>query len=44
MTSVRAIVFQNEQVLVFEERNGQPYTMPGGRVESGETIMEALHR
>ena len=43
VSSVRAIVFKDDQVLVIENVDGAGI-LPGGRVEEGETLMETLRR
>ncbi|HEX9896499.1 MAG TPA: NUDIX domain-containing protein [Dehalococcoidales bacterium] len=44
VSSVRAIVFHDNSVLVVKEKNGQLYITPGGRVEPGEKLDETLRR
>jgi 8-oxo-dGTP pyrophosphatase MutT (NUDIX family) len=44
VTSVRAIVFRGEEVLVVREPGGAYYVVPGGRREPGETIEATLRR
>jgi 8-oxo-dGTP pyrophosphatase MutT (NUDIX family) len=44
VSSVRAIVFRNRSVLVVKQTNGHVYILPGGRVEKGENLPEALRR
>jgi 8-oxo-dGTP diphosphatase len=44
VTSVRAIVFHGEEVLVVREPGGEYYVVPGGRREPGETIEATLRR
>ena len=43
VSSVRAIVFRGDQVLVMRNRDGT-HIFPGGRVECGESQVEALRR
>ncbi len=43
VSSVRAIVFKDNQVLVIDTVDGAGI-LPGGRVEEGETLMETLRR
>ena len=43
MTSVRALVFRNETILLMQNVNG-PHIFPGGRVEAGESHLDALRR
>jgi 8-oxo-dGTP diphosphatase len=44
VTSVRAIVFRGEDVLVVREPTGSYSVVPGGRREPGETIEATLRR
>lgn len=44
ISSARSIVFKGESVLVASQENGHQYILPGGRLESGESPLEALHR
>jgi len=44
VSSVRAIVFRENSVLVITSRQGQLYILPGGRVETGELPLETLKR
>lgn len=43
VTSVRALVFHNDDILLMQNRD-RTHILPGGRVESGETPLHALHR
>ncbi|MYB48804.1 MAG: NUDIX hydrolase [Dehalococcoidia bacterium] len=43
VTSVRALVFRDESILLMQNVNG-PHIIPGGRVESGESHLDALRR
>ncbi len=43
VTSVRALVFRDESILLMQNVNG-PHVHPGGRVESGESHLDALRR
>ena len=43
VTSVRALVFRNETILLMQNVNG-PHIFPGGRVEAGESHLDALRR
>ena len=43
VTSVRAIVFRDESILLMQNVNG-PHIFPGGRVEAGESHLDALRR
>lgn len=44
VSSVRAIVFHDDSVIVMKEKNGHLYITPGGRVEPGEQLEETLRR
>jgi 8-oxo-dGTP pyrophosphatase MutT (NUDIX family) len=44
VSSVRALVFKDASVLVVRDNNGEPYLLPGGRREKGESELETLHR
>lgn len=44
ITSARAVVMRDEQVLVAEDRDGQRHILPGGRLEAGELPDVALRR
>ena len=42
---VRAFIFNPEgQILLVRHKSGLPWTLPGGHVEAGENIHEAMHR
>ena len=43
VSSVRALVFRDESILLMQNVNG-PHIFPGGRVEAGESHLEALRR
>ena len=43
MSSVRALVFRDESILLMHNVDG-PHIIPGGRVESGESHLDALRR
>jgi ADP-ribose pyrophosphatase YjhB (NUDIX family) len=43
ITSVRSLVFHNDSILLMENRDRE-HVLPGGRIEAGESPMEALHR
>ena len=44
ISSARSIVFKGNSVLVISQENGHQYITPGGRLEPGESPLEALHR
>lgn len=44
ISSARSIVFKENSVLVVSQENGHQYILPGGRLEQGESPLEALHR
>lgn len=43
ITSVHIVAFQADRILVVRDRKGQ-FGFPGGRLEIGETLEEAMHR
>ncbi|MEZ4590153.1 MAG: NUDIX hydrolase [Chloroflexota bacterium] len=43
-SSVRAILLRNDAVMVVRDYQNNPYIIPGGRREPGETIGQTLHR
>lgn len=43
ITSVRTLVFHNGSILLLRNRDGARI-LPGGRLEYGETLLDALHR
>ena len=43
VSSVRALVFRHESILLMQNVNG-PHICPGGRVEAGESHLDALRR
>ena len=43
VVSVRALVFRDESILLMQNVNG-PHILPGGRVEVGESHLDALSR
>ena len=43
VVSVRALVFREESILLMQNING-PHILPGGRVEAGESHLDALRR
>jgi ADP-ribose pyrophosphatase YjhB (NUDIX family) len=44
VSSVRAIILRDDEILVFRDHNGTAHILPGGRLEAGETIMDTLDR
>lgn len=44
ITSVRAIFFRGDEVMVIQDHQDDPYVVPGGRRDPGETVLETLHR
>jgi 8-oxo-dGTP pyrophosphatase MutT (NUDIX family) len=44
ISSVRAILFRNDEVMVIRDHRNEPYIIPGGRREPGETVLETLQR
>ncbi len=44
VSSMRAIVFHGNSILVVKQTDGHPYITPGGRVEPGEQLDETLRR
>jgi 8-oxo-dGTP pyrophosphatase MutT (NUDIX family) len=44
ISSVRAIVFREQSLLVVTDPGGEMYILPGGRVEEGELPLETLKR
>lgn len=43
-SSVRAILLRGDEVMVVHSHQNEPYLIPGGRREPGETILETLQR
>ena len=43
VTSVRSLVFNGDTILLMRNRD-RAHVLPGGRIESGETTLDALHR
>lgn len=44
VSSVRAILFRGEEVMVITDHKKEPYVIPGGRREPGESLEMALRR
>lgn len=44
ISSARAVLFRGNEVMVIRDHQDQPYIIPGGRREAGETIMQTLQR
>ena len=44
ISSARSIVVKDNSVLVVSQENGHHYILPGGRLEPGESPLDALHR
>jgi 8-oxo-dGTP pyrophosphatase MutT (NUDIX family) len=44
ISSSRAILFRGDKVMVIHDHQNEPYIVPGGRRESGETVLQTLHR
>lgn len=44
ITSVRAVLFRGHEVMVIQDHTDDPYIVPGGRREAGESVLETLHR
>ncbi len=44
ITSIRAILFQNNTVMTIHGPNGEHHIVPGGRRDAGETIFDTLQR
>jgi 8-oxo-dGTP pyrophosphatase MutT (NUDIX family) len=44
ISSARAILFRNDDVMVIRDHRHEPYIIPGGRREPGETILQTLQR
>ena len=43
ITSVRSLVFHKDRILLMENKD-RAHILPGGRIESGETPLDDLHR
>jgi ADP-ribose pyrophosphatase YjhB (NUDIX family) len=44
MTSARAVVFKGSKVVVVSEIHGETHIEPGGGIEAGETVEQAVRR
>jgi 8-oxo-dGTP pyrophosphatase MutT (NUDIX family) len=44
ITSVRAVVFHQDAVLVIQDNRNNHFVVPGGRCEENESLAETLHR
>ncbi len=44
ISSARAILFRRDEVMVIWDHLDEPYIIPGGRCEPGETVLETLQR
>lgn len=44
ISSARAVVIRHDEVMVIQNPTEEPYIIPGGRREPGETVLETLHR
>lgn len=44
ISSVRAVLFRGDEVMVIQDHADDPYIVPGGRREAGESVLETLHR
>ncbi len=44
ITSARTILFQGDEVMVIQDHKDDPYVVPGGRREPGETVLQTLQR
>jgi 8-oxo-dGTP pyrophosphatase MutT (NUDIX family) len=44
ISSVRAILFRNDDVMVIRDHRNESYIIPGGRRKPGETVLETLQR
>jgi ADP-ribose pyrophosphatase YjhB (NUDIX family) len=44
ITSVRAVVFHQNAVLVVQDKKKEHFVVPGGRCEENESLAETLHR
>ena len=43
-SSARAVVFKGSRVVVVRERHGESHVEPGGRIEPGESVEQAVRR
>ncbi len=44
ISSARVILLHGDEVMVIQDHQNEPYIIPGGRREPGETVLETLHR
>jgi hypothetical protein len=44
LTSARAVVFKGSRVVVVDEMHGERHIEPGGGIEAGETVEQAVRR
>jgi 8-oxo-dGTP pyrophosphatase MutT (NUDIX family) len=44
ISSARAVLLRGDEVMVIRDHKGEPYIIPGGRREPGETVLETLQR
>ena len=44
ISSSRAILFHSDSVMVIRDHQNNPYIVPGGRREVGESVLQTLHR
>lgn len=44
ISSARAVLLRGDEVMLIRDHKDQPYIIPGGRRESGETVLETLQR
>jgi len=44
ISSARAVLLRGNEVMVIRDHQNEPYIIPGGRREPGETVLETLQR
>ena len=44
ISSARTVLLRGDEVMLIRDHKDQPYIIPGGRRESGETVLETLQR